>query len=60
MYSPVPMYPGTLLDYTETTQILLGPWPYGSMVKDLGTPDDMMNHHLNFALDYISYMSSLA
>jgi len=50
MHSPVSPYPSTSLVYTETTQI---PWDSDAMdqqVKDLGTPEGMMNRHLNLAL----------
>jgi hypothetical protein len=36
MYSPVSPYPSILLAYTETTQVPLGPQPYGSTGKELG------------------------
>jgi hypothetical protein len=36
MYSPVFPYPSTMLAYTETTQIPLGPRPYRSIGKELG------------------------
>jgi hypothetical protein len=36
MYSPVPIYPGTMPAYRETTQIPPGPRPYGSTGKRLG------------------------
>jgi hypothetical protein len=49
-YSPVPSYPSTMLAYIETTQIPLGPLPYGSIGKGLGQPESMMNHHLDLAL----------
>jgi hypothetical protein len=50
MYSPIPPYPSTMLAYIETTQIPWVPDPMDQLVKDLGTPEGMMNHHLNLAL----------
>ena len=41
MYSPVPPYPSTMLVYTETTD---------RQVRDLATPEGMMNRLLNLAL----------
>jgi hypothetical protein len=35
MHSPVSPYPSTMLAYIETTQIPLGPWPYGLTGKEL-------------------------
>jgi hypothetical protein len=50
MYSLVPPYPSTMLEYVETTQVPWVPDPTDRQVKDLGTPEGMINRHLNLAL----------
>ena len=59
MHSPIPMYPGTTPDYTETTQIPLGPLPYGSTGKELGHTrrHDERPPQLSSSSTHISYIN---